>query len=76
VAGTCRTSCLNSQSPEQNASAEEFHHAINAERFEQQTFGSPAKQERRRSFDRHPTQCDVCQQQRELQISCTLIDRV
>src|SRR5712692_11379492 len=43
------------QPPQQHTCAKKLNHAINAERFEQQTFGSPAKQERRRPFDRHPT---------------------
>ena len=46
---------FHAQSPQQHTCAKKLNHAINAERFEQQTFRGPAKQERRRSFNRHPT---------------------
>ena len=55
---------FNSQSPQQNRSAEKFDDAVNSERLQQQTLRCPAEQERRGPFDRHPTDRDVREQQR------------
>ena len=56
---------FNLQSPQQNRSAEKFDDAVDTKRFQQQTLRCPAEEQRGGSFDRHPADRNVRQQQRQ-----------